>query len=250
MEETMKRILLVFVFVILCFVSINAQSTTTSTTTSTTPSSENIITANSQITEVRLNGFEDASFWNVAMPIDQGFISKQSRRGVPKDVSSDTSPFAKRDEKYGIPRSYSREKVLGIRVEYIARGYNWFAIRPVKPIVIEGICQSVSVWIAGRNYKHWLKALIQDFYGNERSIYVDKLTFIGWKELTFSIPDIVAQRDFHFIDKQGIKFSGFVVECDPVETFGVYYLYFDELRAMTDIFNEKTRDVDDMRDDW
>ena len=214
------------------------------------PDPDSVTTANSQITEVRLNGFEDASFWTVAMPIDQGVITKQSRRGYPKDLSTDGSPILRRDDKYGIPKNYSKDKVLGVKVEYISRGYNWFSVKPVKPIVVEGICQSISVWVAGRNYKHWLRVIIQDFFGSERLLYVDRLNFVGWKELVVSIPEVVRQRDFHFVDKIGIKFNGFLIECDPIETYGDYYLYFDELRAFTDIFNEKTRDVDDMHDDW
>ena len=207
-----------------------------------------VTTANSQITEVRLDGFEDASFWKVAMPIDQGVISRVSRNGKPIEI--DTDDWKARDAKYGIPASYAKERVLGVKVEYIARGYNWFTVVPVKPVVIEGITQSISVWVAGRNYNHWMKMVLQDFYGKERHVFVDRLRFIGWKELKVSIPETVVQRDFHFVDKIGIKFNGFVIECDPIETFGVYYLYLDELRAVTDVFNEKTRDLDDMVDDW
>jgi len=237
----MKKYIFTICLLLLSFFAITAQQQS-----AVTP--ENITTANSQITEVRLNGFEDASFWKVAMPIDQGVISRQSRPGIPKDVSSDKG--VQRDEKYGIPRNYARDKVLGVRVDYISRGYNAFTIKPVKPIIIEGICQNLSFWVAGRNYKHTLKIMIQDFFGNERQVYVGPLNFIGWKELVVSIPETVNQRDFHFIDKQGIKFNGFLIECDPTETYGVYYIYFDELRASTDVFNEKTRDADDMHDDW
>jgi hypothetical protein len=207
-----------------------------------------VTTANSQITEVRLDGFEDASFWKVAMPIDQGVISRVSRFGKPLEL--DTDEWNERDDRYGIPTNYAKERVLGIKVEYISRGYNWFTVAPVKPIVIEGITQSISVWVAGRNYSHWLKMVVQDFYGNDRLLFVERLRFIGWKEVKVSVPETVAQRDFHFVDKIGIKFKGFIIECDPVETFGVYYMYFDELRAVTDVFNEKTRDLDDMVDDW
>ena len=214
------------------------------------PDPMSVTTANAQLTEVRLSGFEDASFWDVAMPIDQGIATKMAIKGSPRDVSSDKSTFAKRDEKYGIPRNYARAKVLGVKVEYISRGYNWFSIIPAKPIVVEGICQSISVWVAGRNYKHWLRMDLQDFMGDERLLYVDQLNFVGWKELTVSIPPTIKQRDYHFGDKIGLKFNGFVIECDPMETWGVYYIYFDELRAYTDLFNEKTRDVDDMHDDW
>jgi len=279
------------------------------------------ISANSQITSIRLTGFEDASFWKVAMPLDQGIISKRTRSGAPKDIATEIPPrfdadvyenivskeldgedlnfinslYEKKLEKYTmtdeegtitqiennfyvvkadgvtkekrsrartifedknigdkVPELYSREKVLGVKIEYIARGYNWFSVIPIKPIVVEGRCQSMSVWVAGRNYKHVLKFLIQDFNGSQRILYGSSLNFTGWKKITTYIPgnEKVKQWDHHFIDKEGIKFNGFLIECDPIETFGSYFIYFDELRATTDLFNESTRDDDDMRDDW
>ncbi|HQJ06124.1 MAG TPA: hypothetical protein PLI57_07075, partial [Spirochaetota bacterium] len=50
------------------------------------------IAANSQITSIRLTGFEDASFWKVAMPLDQGIISKRTRSGAPKEVATEIPP--------------------------------------------------------------------------------------------------------------------------------------------------------------
>ena len=245
----MKKIILSIGLIFILLAGIYSQDTTNN---SGELDINSVLTANSQITEVRLSGFEDASFWDVMMPLDQGIITKQTRRGTPNDVSDDTAQtaIAKRDEKYGIPRDYPREKVLGVKVQYIARGYNWFAIKPTKPIVIEGICQSISVYVAGRNYKHILKIKLLDYFGRDRELIVDKLNFIGWKELIVSIPEHINQTDYHYVDKQGLKFNGFVVDCDPLETLGTYYVYFDELRAMTDIFNETTKDVDDMTDGW
>lgn len=238
----MKKNIIITLLLTICLVSMSAIES----------DPDSVTAANSQITEVRLSGFEDASFWEVSMPIDQGVILKQTRKGAPVDIMSDDSSNAVkvRDEKYGIPRNYDKEKVLGVKVQYIARGYNWFSVRPIRPIVIEGVTQSISCYVAGRNYKHILKIFVLDYYGRERSLILDKLNFIGWKDLMVSIPSFVEQTDFHYVDKQGIKFNGFMVECDPLETYGTYYIYFDELRAMTDIFNEKTRDVDDMRDGW
>ena len=280
------------------------------------------IAANSQISTVRLTGFEDASFWEVSMPIDQGIITKRSRRGAPNDIKNEIpyrldakvfeedvvknikdgndakfvqGLYEKKIDKYTIsddegtlteivneyyvikedgvtkdkrrkareiflkneidkkvPEVYARDKVLGVKVEFIARGYNWFSIKPIKPIVIEGRCQSISVWVAGRSYKHVLKMIVLDLFNSPRILYVGKLNFTGWKELTAYIPgnNIIKQWDHHYVDKEGIKFNGFLIECDPQETFGTYYIYFDELRAVTDLFNESTRDDDDMRDDW
>ena len=102
-----------------------------------------ITTANSQITEVRLDGFEDASFWKVAMPLEQGVISRQSRVGRPSDISSDA--WNERDERYGIPNVYAKEKVLGVKVEYMKRGHHWFSLKPQKPIMIEGILNFLAI---------------------------------------------------------------------------------------------------------
>jgi len=313
MEEKMKKNILVLIILVITLISLPSQEG---------EQKFEGISANSQISTIRLTGFEDASFWEVAMPLDQGVITKRSRRGSPKDIETEIpyrfdakvfeedvlkgikdsndanfiqDLYEKKIDKYTIsddegtlqeivneyymvkedgvtkdkrkrareifknneidkkvPEIYAREKVLGVKVEFIARGYNWFSIKPIKPIVIEGRCQSISVWVAGRSYKHVIKMIVLDLFNNTRILYVGKLNFTGWKQLTTYIPgnNIVKQWDHHYVDKQGIKFNGFLIECDPVETFGTYYIYFDELRAVTDLFNESTRDEDDMRDDW
>jgi hypothetical protein len=48
----------------------------------------------------------------------------------------------------------------------------------------------------------------------------------------------------------GIKVIGFKIDCDPMEAFGSYYLYLDDLRAVADLFAEDNRDPDDMVDSW
>jgi hypothetical protein len=35
-----------------------------------------------------------------------------------------------------------------------------------------------------------------------------------------------------------------------MESYGTYYVYFDGLRAVTDLFAETYRDLDDMTDGW
>jgi hypothetical protein len=48
----------------------------------------------------------------------------------------------------------------------------------------------------------------------------------------------------------GIRVTGFRINCDPMEAQGSYYIYFDDLRAVTDLFAENDRDPDDMNDAW
>ena len=48
----------------------------------------------------------------------------------------------------------------------------------------------------------------------------------------------------------GIKILGLVVEPELTETYGSYYVYFDDLRIVTDLFAEENRDPDDIADNW
>jgi hypothetical protein len=60
----------------------------------------------------------------------------------------------------------------------------------------------------------------------------------------------VVQRNYHYNNQMGIKVTGFRIDCDPAEAQGTYYVYFDDLRAVTDLFAEYNRDEDDMPDGW
>ncbi|HRZ89052.1 MAG TPA: flagellar filament outer layer protein FlaA, partial [Spirochaetia bacterium] len=98
---------------------------------------------------------------------------------------------------------------------------------------------------------------ILDAFNTPFELTVGKLNFQGWKKLTVAIPPQnmdgktgIIQRNFHFISRMGIKIVGFKIECDPMEAFGTYYFYMDDLRAVTDLFAEDYRDPDDMKDTW
>ena len=41
-----------------------------------------------------------------------------------------------------------------------------------------------------------------------------------------------------------------MIDADILESYGTYYVYFDDLRAVTDLFAEESRDEDDMVDNW
>jgi hypothetical protein len=77
-----------------------------------------------------------------------------------------------------------------------------------------------------------------------------RLNFSGWRRLTVPIPPDIQQRDIHYSDQGGIEVLGFVIEPDLLEAYGSYYVYFDDLRALTDLFSEESRDPDDMVDSW
>ena len=177
------------------------------------------------------------------MSRDEGITVLRRLPGGPLDkepIAGEAEVGIAEDDKY----------VLGLKVQYYKRGLNSFALFPVRPLPIEGIAKTLSLWIVGRNMNHTIKIIIADFFGNRAEMTMGKLNFSGWKKLTVAVPPSVRQRDFHFKDRMGIRVIGFRIECEPTEAYGTYYVYFDDLRAVTDLFAEENRDPDDMADVW
>ena len=60
----------------------------------------------------------------------------------------------------------------------------------------------------------------------------------------------IIQSSVHHGDRPGLKIVGFRVDCDPESAQGSYYIYFDDLRAVTDLYDMENRNEDDMIDNW
>ena len=209
--------------------------------------------AQQKLKEVSIDKFEQPGFWISSMSPDDGIATGRLFESA---GAKDKVQLA--DEKaLGIDPAKADKYVFGTKVEYYHRGLNEILIYPVKPLPIEGICKTVSVWVVGRNYNHTLKLMLQDFFGRKYELYMGKLNFQGWKKLTVAIPPQgddgvsgVVQRNYHYNQKMGIKILGFKIECDPTEAYGSYFFYLDDLRVVTDLFAEENRDPDDMLDSW
>jgi hypothetical protein len=197
--------------------------------------------AQQQLVEVSVAKFEDAAFWGNSMPLDMGIATLRRFEGGPaakKPIEAEKA--------MALPDLY----VLGGKVQFFKRAANEAFFFPVRPIPIEGVTKTVSVWVVGRNYNHVLKAVIADYFNQRREITFGKLNFMGWKQLTAAVPPRIVQDEYHYASQRGIKLLGFKVEFDMMESYGTYYVYFDDLRATTDLFAEAYRDKDDMPDGW
>jgi len=218
------------------------------------PNKIGIETAQQKLKEVSIDQFEAAGFWGSTISSDEGVVTSRLFEGRP--AGSAAEPVA--DPRYvGQDPKVVNKYVLGVRTEFYARGYNEIFITAKRPIAIEGITKTLTVWVAGRNYNHILWVELKDFFGNDFELPMGKLNFQGWKKLSVAIPPQnpdgrtgIVQRNFHYTNHMGLKVVGFRIECDPMESFGSYYIYLDDLRAVTDLFAEDSRDPDDMPDSW
>ncbi len=201
-----------------------------------------------KLKEVSIEKFENEGTWSVGMSADEGII---------KGRLFDGSPGGKKPIPAEEGKKIPDDKVFGVRVDYFRRGYNTFTMTAVKPLPVEGIAKTVSLWVVGRNYNHTLKLLLEDYWGNQFELYMGKLNHSGWKLMTVAIPPQnpdgkagIVQKDYHYSTKMGLKIVGFKVECDPENAYGSYYIYIDDIRVVSDLYEMEARDTDDMYDNW
>ena len=203
--------------------------------------------AKQALREVSVDRFEREGSWNVHISPDYGVISGRLFDGY---------PLAKEPLEDADNQEMEDTKVFGVKTEFFRRGVNSFYITAARPIPIEGVTKTVSVWVCGRNMGHQMWLLVQDYNGNNFEIWMGSLEFSGWKKLTTAIPPspdgehgIIQQSVYHG-DKPGLRIVGFRVDCNPMEAKGSFYMYLDDIRAVTDLYDIQNRDEDDMMDNW
>jgi hypothetical protein len=257
----MKKTILTLLSIAALSMALSAQAASGAKTQETEtgapdPSKIGIETAQQKLMEISVDKFEAAGFWEVKISSDEGVVNGRLFEGQPQE--SKDNPL-KNDPRNSEPVAAKDKYVFGAKTEFYQRGYNEIYVSAKRPIPIEGIAKTISVWVIGRNYNHNLYIELKDFFGNSFELPMGKLNFQGWKKLSVAIPPQnpdgrtgIVQRNFHYASHQGLKIVGFRIECDPEEAFGTYYVYFDDLRAVTDLFSEDLHnlDKDDMADTW
>ncbi|MCR4823167.1 MAG: flagellar filament outer layer protein FlaA [Treponema sp.] len=201
--------------------------------------------ARQALREVSVDRFELEGSWNAHISPDDGFINYRLFEG---------NPLAKEPLKG--EEDAEDTKVLGVKVEFFRRGVDSFYVKAARPIPIEGVTKTISMWVAGRNMDHQMYVLVQDYNGNNFELYLGSLGFSGWKKMSVAIPPtpdgehgIIQSSAYHGV-RPGLRIVGFRVDCNPMLARGTYYLYLDDLRAVTDLYDLENRDEDDMNDDW
>ena len=218
------------------------------------PNAIGIDTAQQKLQLVSIDKFEAAGFWNVSISADEGVSSGRLFAGGSLAKADEPKP----EERYtGIDPKIADVYSFGARIDFFRRGFNTVYVLAQKPLPIEGITKTLSVWVVGRNYNHVLKVIVSDFFNNQFELTLGKLNFQGWKKMSVAIPPQnpdgmtgIIQRNYHYNSQMGLKVVGFKIECDLMESYGTHYVYFDDLRAVTDLFAEDSRDEDDMVDGW
>jgi len=194
-----------------------------------------------QLAEVQVSTMADPVFWVPRVSSDFGSLTMRAFPGGPANkplIAGDDSDPAD-------------NRMLGIRVNFNRRGAPELTLRAVRPLAVEGIVRVVSVWVAGRNAPHTLFLQIRDFDGNLRELNMGDLNFTGWRQMSVAIPSSIRQQHRLNNHEAGISIVGFRVRFHLPDTGGAYFIYFNDLRALTDLSPLLDgRTADDPMDNW
>ena len=150
-------------FAVLALAAVFAGTAFSQTDSLSEPDASNIgnDSARQALREVSVDRFEREGSWNVHISSDNGVITGRLFEG---------SPAAKEELNDSGNQQIEDTKVLGVKVEFFRRGVNSFYITAARPIPIEGVTKTVSIWACGRNMGHQLWLLVQDYNGNNFEI--------------------------------------------------------------------------------
>ncbi|MDD5065667.1 MAG: flagellar filament outer layer protein FlaA [bacterium] len=166
-----------------------------------------------------------------------------------------------------------KKTCLGVKTGFRTRGYNFVEILPPvydaksysilqnyfnipipnsggdRFIPIPGKCKSLDVWVAGRGFRYNFEVWLKDFNGFVYSLDMGKLDFPGWRNLSRDIPQYIPQEEKYFPREKPLKFVKYVLVSDPDERADKFFIYFDHMKVITDVYIERI-DGDDIRDNW
>jgi len=232
--------------------NLNAQQGTTGTETAKVTKKKK----QDGLVEDWLNDFEACEDWRAASTCPLGESKIRKIPGKPRPVNP-LGKFVNEQgqegefvndltDENGIP--HKNEYVIGVKTYFMDRGFDRVEVFPPNEYIIRGKAREIKVWALGRKFRHTLYVKLRDFKGNIHKIKIGRLDFWGWKEMSVIIPGWLPQSSSYAVLDKNLHFVSFFVESDRFEVPGVFYLYLDQFRVITDL-SEFTGD-ETIKDTW
>jgi hypothetical protein len=189
----------------------------------------------------------------------------QGSRFATKDYPQMTLVKTWPESLYGKNKQNKSLFALGIHGKFDRKGYNFIEIIPAKKgsdgkltpaaIPIPGRASSIDMWVWGSNYNYTLDAHIRDYQGIDHVLHFGTLMFAGWKNLVAGIPTSIPQARRYIPRYQGLELTKLVLWTAPDEKVDDFFLFIDEVNALTDLFEtrfdgESLADVDTLNELW
>ncbi len=187
--------------------------------------------------------------------------SKFSTEGYPRWVVYEGYPEAL----FGRNKDGVKRSALGVNTMFDRQGLNFVEIIPAvkndegkwvpNPIPIPGRAKSIDMWVLGSNYKYSIEIHLSDYRGVTHVLPLGNLNYIGWKNLTAEIPSNIPQSIRYVPHYKGLTLEKLVLWTRPTERVNDYYVWIDQIKVLTDIFEspfdgQELYEADNMEDIW
>jgi len=144
---------------------------------------------------------------------------------------------------------------LGLHGQFDRRGYNWIDLYPVladdpdRPteIPIPGRVQNIDCWVWGANFRFYIEVFLRDYRGVVHTLRLGSIAYPGWRNLAIHIPSNIPQARRTLPYYAGLRFVKFRIWTEPSERVDNFYIYFKQLKVLTDTF-ESLFDGNDLAD--
>jgi len=137
---------------------------------------------------------------------------------------------------------------LGIEAAFDRKGYNFLEIIPVNQddegnvvpdgLPIPGRVRNIDMWVWGSNHDYYIELQLQDYRGIVHTIDLGGINYRGWRNLRVNIPTWIPQGVRYVPSFRGLELVKIVVWTRPYEKVDGFFVYFDEIKVTTDIFEE------------
>ncbi|MCL2128143.1 MAG: flagellar filament outer layer protein FlaA [Treponema sp.] len=175
-----------------------------------------------------------------------------NEESFPKFAYVDAWPVAL----FGYNREGNTIKSFGINGRFDRRGYNWIDLYPSQgegddakafEIPMPGRVRYLDLWVWGSNLEYYIEAYLRDFQGVVHIIRLGDIAYTGWKNLRANIPNSIPQSKRVLPSLAQMSFIKFRIWTQPVERVDNFYIYFKQLKILTDTF-ESLFDGDELAD--
>ena len=144
-------------------------------------------------------------------------------------------------------------RILGIHGKFDRMGYNFIEIYPAKmgktrdgkdglvptEILFPGRVKNLDLWVWGSMYDFYLEVNVMDYRGISHVLPLGSLKYKGWRNLSVNIPNYIRQSVVYAPALKGLKLVKFILWTKPTEKVDDFYVYLDEIKVFSDIFEDK-----------